>query len=110
MSGVAGYPPAHKKPFAVLLKSGGRVVRAKPPPERNCPRWSAAESCPDCRSVVTTSLSSRWPGRAGGGGEHLGASVARVRWRDGRAAKRGEGAAAEDGSEAGTRTAVGAAF
>ena len=60
---LPGDPPARKKPGAVRFHSGARVVRAKPPPERSRPRWSAAESCPDCRSVVTTSLPSRWPGR-----------------------------------------------
>ena len=56
-------PHARKKPGAVRFHSGARVVRAKPSPEQNRLRWSAAESCPDCRSVVTASLSSRWPGR-----------------------------------------------
>ena len=60
---LPGDPPARKKPGAVRFHSGARVVRAKPPPERDRLRWSAAESCPDCRSVVTTSLSSRWPGK-----------------------------------------------
>ena len=75
---LPGDPHARKKSWAVRFHSGRRVVRTKPPPERNRLRWSAAESCPDCRSVVTTSLSSRWSGRAGGGGEHLGAGVVRV--------------------------------
>ena len=60
---LPGDPPARKKPGAVRFHSGARVVRAKPPPERNRLRWSAAESCPDGRLVVTTSLSSRWPGK-----------------------------------------------
>ena len=60
---LPGDPHAREKPGAVRLHAGARVVRAKPPPERNRLRWSAAESCPDCRSVVTTSLSSRWPGK-----------------------------------------------
>ena len=58
---VSGDPPARKKPGAVRFHSGARVVRATPPPARNRLRWSGAESCPDCRSVVTTSLSLRWP-------------------------------------------------
>ena len=56
-------PHPRKKPGAVRFHSGARMVRVKPPLERNRLRWSAEESCPDCRSVVTTSLSSRWPGR-----------------------------------------------
>ena len=60
---LSGDTPARKKPGAVRFHSGTRVVRTKPPPERNRLRWSAAESCHDCRSVVTTSLSSRWPGK-----------------------------------------------
>ena len=63
---LPGDPPALKKPGAVRFNSGPRVVRAKPLPERNRLRRSAAESGPDCRSVVTTSLSSRWPGRSRG--------------------------------------------
>ena len=59
---LSGDPPARKNPRAVRFHLGARVVRANPPPERNRLRWSAAESCPDCRSVVT-SLSSRWPGK-----------------------------------------------
>ena len=60
---LPGYPPARKKPAAARFHSGARVVQAKPPPERKSLRWSTAESCPECRSVVTTSLSSRWPGK-----------------------------------------------
>ena len=60
---LSGDPHARKKPGAARFHIGARVVRAKPPSERNRLRWSAAESCPDCRSGVTTSLSSRWPGR-----------------------------------------------
>ena len=60
---LLGDPPARKKPVAVPFHSGARVVRTKPPPERNRLPWSAAESCRDCRSVVTTSFSSRWPGK-----------------------------------------------
>ena len=59
---LSGDPHARKKPGAVRFYSRARVVRTKSPPERNRLRWSAAESCPDCRSVVTTSLSSRCPG------------------------------------------------
>ena len=59
---LSGDPPARKRSGAVRFHSGARVVRAKPPPGRNCLRWSAAESCPGYRSVVT-SLSSRWPGK-----------------------------------------------
>ena len=59
----SGDSPARKNPGAVRFHSGARVVLTKPPPERNRLRWSAAESCPDCRSVVTTSLSSGWPGK-----------------------------------------------
>ena len=47
---LLGDPTARKKPVAVPLHSSERVVRAKPPPERNRLPWSAAESCPDCRS------------------------------------------------------------
>ena len=53
---LSGDLPARKKPGAVRLHSGARV--AKSPPERNRRRWSAAESCPNCHSVVTTSSSS----------------------------------------------------
>ena len=62
---LSGDPHARKKPVTVRFHLGARVVRAKPPPERNRLRCSAAESCPGCRSVqvVATSLSSRWPGR-----------------------------------------------
>ena len=60
---LPGDPPARKKPGVVRFHSGARVVRAKPPPERSRLRWSAAESCPESRSVVTTSLSSRWRGK-----------------------------------------------
>ena len=76
---LSGDPPARKKPGAVRFHSRARVVRAKLPPERNRLRWSAAESYPDCRSVVTTSLSSRWLGKGRRRrGEHLGAGAARV--------------------------------
>ena len=62
---LSGDPPVRKKPRAVRFYSGARVVRAKPLPERNHLRGCAAESCvvPDCRSVVTTGLSSRSPGK-----------------------------------------------
>ena len=60
---MSGDPHARQKPVTVRLHSGARVVRAKLPPERNRPPWSAAESFPRYRSVVTTSLSSRWPGK-----------------------------------------------
>ena len=60
---LSGEPHARKKPGAVRFHSGARVVRAKSPPERNRQRWSAAKSCSDCRSAVTTSLSPRWPGK-----------------------------------------------
>ena len=46
----------------------------------------------------------------GGGGEHPGAGVPRVRRRAGRAAQRAQGAAAEGGAEAGARAAVWIAF
>ena len=46
---LSGDLRACKKPGAVRFHSGARVVRAKPPPERNRLRWSAAESCPVCR-------------------------------------------------------------
>ena len=59
---LSGDPPARKKPVAVRFHSGARMMRAKPPPERNHLWWSAAKSCPDWRSVLT-SLSSRWPGK-----------------------------------------------
>ena len=39
---LLGDPPARKKPVAVPFHSGARVVRAKPPPERNRLPWSAA--------------------------------------------------------------------
>ena len=64
-------PRARKTPGAVRLLLGARVVRAKPPPERNRLRWSAAESCPNFGRQGGL-------GGAGGGGEHLGAGVARV--------------------------------
>ena len=51
---LLGDPPARKKPVAVPLHSSARVVRAKSPPARNRLPWSAAESCRDCRSVVTS--------------------------------------------------------
>ena len=61
---LSGDPPAHKRSVAVQFHSGASVMRAKAPPKRNRLRWSAAESCPDCRSVqvVTTSLP-KWPGK-----------------------------------------------
>ena len=62
----SGDPPAREKPVAVLLHSGASVMRAKPPPKRNRLPWSAAASCRDRRSVVTTSLPSRWPGKGRG--------------------------------------------
>ena len=64
MSGDFGLPTctleAWGGPVSFRGKSG---AGEKPPPERSRLRWGAAESCPDCRSVVTTSLSSRWPGK-----------------------------------------------
>ena len=50
---LPGDPHARNKP---------RAVRAKPAPLLNRLRWGAAELCADCHSVVTASLSSRWPG------------------------------------------------
>ena len=41
---LSGDPPACKKPLAVRFHSGARVVPAKPLPERNRLRWSAAET------------------------------------------------------------------
>ena len=61
---LSGDPPARKKPGAVWFHSGARVVRAKPPPDRNHLRWSGTESCSDCHSIVTTSLLSMWPGKS----------------------------------------------
>ena len=49
-------------------------------------------------------------GRTGGGGENLGACVARVPSRAGRAAQRAQGAAAKGGAGAGARAAVWVAF
>ena len=69
---------ARKMPGAVLFHSGAMVVRAKPPLERNRLRLGGAESRPDCCSVETTSLSSRWPGKSRRTVEHLGVGVARV--------------------------------
>ena len=63
---LLGNLPARKKPVAVRFHSGARVLRAKPPPEHNRLPWGVAGSCRDCRSVVTTSLSSRWPGKGRG--------------------------------------------
>ena len=60
---LSGDPPARKKPVVVRFHSGAKVVRAKPPSERNRLRGGVRQSCPDCRSVVTTSLSSSWPGK-----------------------------------------------
>ena len=57
---LSGDSPARKKLRAVRFYLVAREVRAKPPPERNRLWWSASEWCPDCRSVVTTSVSSRW--------------------------------------------------
>ena len=51
---LLGEPPAPNKPVAVRLLSVARVVWAKPPPERYRVPWSAAASCRDCRSMVTT--------------------------------------------------------
>ena len=59
---LSGDPPARQR--AVRFHSGARVERAKPPPGRNRLRRSAAESCPDCRSVLTITLSSMWPGKS----------------------------------------------
>ena len=75
---LLGDPPKRKKPVAVRFHLGARVVREKLPPERNRQPWSAAEPCRDCRWVVTTSFRQGGLGRAGGGGEHLGADVPRV--------------------------------
>ena len=75
---LSGDTPARKKPGAVRFHSGAKVVRVKPPHERNRLRWSAAESCPDCRSVVTTSLSSRWPGKGPEEAESTWEPVSRV--------------------------------
>ena len=107
---LPGDPPARKKPGAVRFHSGARVVRAKPPPEPNRLRWSAVESCPHCRSVVTTRICQGGLGAAGEGEQHQRAGVARVLSRNCRPEKRAQGARAEDGSEAGTRTAVWARF
>ena len=60
---LSGDSPACEKPVAVRFYSGASLVRMKPPPERSRLRWSAAKSGPDCRSVVTMSLWSRWPGK-----------------------------------------------
>ena len=54
---LSGDTPARNKPMAVRVISGARAVPAKPPPKRNRLWKSAARSFPDCRSVVTTSLS-----------------------------------------------------
>ena len=107
---LSGDPHARKKPGAVRFHSGARVVRAKPPPERNRLRWSAAESCPDCRSAVTTSLSSRWPGRGRRRRRAPGSRCRACLMARQPCCERDQGAAAEDGSEAGTRAAVWAAF
>ena len=39
---LSGDPYARKKPGVARFHSGATVVRAKPPPERNRLRWSAA--------------------------------------------------------------------
>ena len=107
---LSGNPHAHEKPRAVRCHSSTMVLRAKPSPERNRLRWSAAESCPDFSSVVTTSSSSRLPGR---GRRRRIASRSRgracLRERR-RAAKKAQGAAAVNDTEARTRTAIWAAF
>ena len=41
---LSGDPHARKKPGAVRFHSGTRVVRPKPPPERNLLRWSIWQS------------------------------------------------------------------
>ena len=59
---LLGDPRARKKPVAVWLHSGATVVRAKSLPERNRLPCSAAESCRDCCSVVTTIIEVTWEG------------------------------------------------
>ena len=52
---LLGYPSVRNTPVAIRLHSSARVVRAKPPPERNRLPRSTAEACVacrDCRSVV----------------------------------------------------------
>ena len=48
----------------------------------------------------------RWPGRIGGGGEHLGAGVARIQWPTGRAVEIAQGAATDGGADSSARTTV----
>ena len=57
-----GDTPARVEPMAVRLQPGERAVWAKPPSERNRLPWNTAV-CRDSHSVVTTSLSLRWPGK-----------------------------------------------
>ena len=60
---LLGDPPARQKAVTIRLYSSARVARAEPPPEHDRLPWNAAESGPDCRWVVTTTLSSTWPGK-----------------------------------------------
>ena len=107
---LLGEPPARKKPVAVRLHAGARVVQAKPPPERNRLPWSSARSCPDCRSVVTTRLSSRWPGKGRRRRRAPGSRCRAYLMARRPCYERAQGSSAEDGSEAGTRIAVWTAF
>ena len=54
---LLGDQPAREKHGAVHFNPGARVLRAKPPPERNRLWWSAPESRLDYRSVTTSSSS-----------------------------------------------------
>ena len=58
---LSGDSRTRKRPGAVRFHSGARLVRVRPPPERNRLCWSAAESCSDCCSVLTTGLLPTWP-------------------------------------------------
>ena len=60
---LLGDPPALKKPVAVRLHACTRVVPTKPPSKCHRLLWSAADSCCNCRFVMTTSSSSRCPGK-----------------------------------------------
>ena len=107
---LVGGPLAHNELVVVRLHSGAKTAQAKPPSERNRLPWYAAQSFPGCRSVVATRLSSRWPGKGRRRRTAPGSRGHACLMTCGRVAKRAQGAAAYDGSEAGIRTAASAAF
>ena len=101
--------PARVKPIVERLQLGARVVRAKPPPESNrIPRNAAVLLRLPLGSDDEFVVKVAWEGLEEA--ESTGEPVSRVFHDAGRAAKGAQGTAAEDGSEAGTRTAVWGAF